>query len=350
MREIKVGLVGFGAGGEFFHAPIISSVPGFKLTHVVERHKERSKELYPSVRVLKNIDDLLRSPEVSLVVITTPNWMHFEQAQKAIEAGKNVIVDKPFTVTSKEADSLIELAKSKNLLLSVYQNRRWDGAFLTIKKIIEGNWLGDITGFDARFDRYRPEPKQDSWRENARQGGGLFYDLGPHLIDQAVQLFGLPLAVRAEIKVERKNCAADDYFDVNLKYDKVKVRLKAGMLVKEATPNYVLQGTEGSFTKYGFDSQEVALKAGELPKNNRSWGWETADKWGFSNSTAHGLKYYGKVETVPGDYRKFYENIYQVMTGEEELAVKPEQAREVIRIIELARLSSKEKKEILYSH
>src|SRR6185437_14908281 len=248
MREIKVGLVGFGAGGEFFHAPIISSVPGFKITHVVERHRERSKELYPSVRVVKSIDDLLKT-EVSLVVITTPNWYHNEQAQKALEAGKNVIVDKPLTVTSKEADTLIELAKSKNVLLSVYHNRRWDGSFLTIQKIIDGHWLGNITGFDTRFDRYRPEPKQGSWRETARQGGGLLYDLGPHLIDQAMQLFGLPQAVRAEIKIERKSCVADDYFDLYLKYDHVKVRLRAGMMVKEATPSYVIQGTEGAYTK-----------------------------------------------------------------------------------------------------
>jgi len=349
MREIKVGIVGFGAGAEFFHAPIISSVPGFKLTHVVERNKQRSIEIYPSVKVLKSIDELLKTPEVSLVIITTPNWLHFEQAQKAIEAGKNVIVDKPFTVTSKEADSLIELAKSKNVVLSVYQNRRWDGAFLTIKKIIENNWLGDISSFDARFDRYRPEPKQDSWRENARQGGGLLYDLGPHLIDQALQLFGLPLAVRAEVKIERKSCVADDYFDVSLKYDKVKVRLRAGMLVKEATPNYVMQGGEGSYVKYGLDPQEAALKAGKMPKDDPNWGWETADKWGFSNSTAHGLKYYGKIETTKGDYRGYYQNIYNVLTGDEELAVTPIQARSVIRIIELARLSSKEKKEILYS-
>ncbi len=350
MREIKVGIVGFGAAGEFFHAPIISSVPGFKLTHVVERHKQRSKELYPSVKVLKSFEELLKTPEVSLVVITTPNWLHFEQAHKAIEAGKNVIVDKPFTVTSKEADSLIELAKSKNVILSVYQSRRWDGAFLTIKKIIENNWIGAINSFEARFDRYRPEPKQDSWRENARQGGGLLYDLGPHLIDQALQLFGLPLAVKAEIKTERKSCVADDFFDVYLKYESVKVRLKAGMLVKEATPNYVIQGSEGTFTKYGLDPQEAALKAGKLPKDDRNWGWETADKWGFSDSTLHGLKHYGKIETIPGDYRKFYENIYQVMTGDEALAVTPTQARDVIRIIELARLSGKEKKEIQYSH
>jgi scyllo-inositol 2-dehydrogenase (NADP+) len=345
---IKVGLVGYGVGGEFFHAPIINSIPQLKLTDVVERHKQKSKEKYPWVRVLKNFDDLLKDSSIRLVVITTPNWFHFEMALKALNAGKNVIVDKPFTVTSKEADTLIELAHQKNLILSVYQNRRFDGDFLTVKKIIDNNWIGKVNKFEIRFDRYRPDVKQDSWRENGRQGSGVLYDLAPHLIDQALNLFGLPHTIKAEVKSEREMAKSDDCFDIELKYPDVNVFLKAGMLVKEPTPHFVLSGDMGTYTRFGLDPQEEALKKGIVPGDNM-WGHEPSGRWGFLDSKAPGLKNYGKIETLPGCYPEYYRNIYAAIRGEEELLVKPEEARNVIRIIELALKSSKEKKTVEYS-
>jgi scyllo-inositol 2-dehydrogenase (NADP+) len=345
---IKVGLVGYGMSGESFHAPIINSIPELKLTDVVERHKQKSKEKYPWVKVLKNFDDLLKDQHIRLVVITTPNWFHFEMTLKALQAGKHVVVDKPFTVTSKEADTLIELAQQKNLILSVYQNRRWDGDFLTIKKIIENNWIGDVNRVEIRFDRFRPEVKQDSWRENGRQGSGVLYDLAPHLIDQALNLFGLPQTIKAEVKVEREMAKVDDCFEIELKYQKVKVLLKAGMLVKEITPHFVLTGDSGIYTKFGLDPQEEALKKGLAPSDNK-WGHEPSGNWGFLDSKAPGLKYYGKIETLPGCYQAYYRNIYSAIRNEEELIVKPQESRNVIRIIELALKSTKEKKAVEYS-
>jgi predicted dehydrogenase len=345
---IKVGLVGYGTGGEFFHAPIINSIPGLKLTDVVERHKQKSKEKYPWVKVLKNFDDLLKDPQIRLVVITTPNWFHFEMALKALNAGKNVVVDKPFTVTAKEADTLIELANQKNLVLSVYHNRRFDGDFLTLKKIIENNWVGKVKELEIRFDRYRPEVKQDSWRENGRQGSGVLYDLAPHLIDQALNLFGLPETIKAEVKSEREMAKSDDCFHIELNYPKVKVILKAGMLVKEPTPHFLLSGDLGTYTRFGLDPQEQALKNGMVPDSNK-WGHEPSGHWGFLNSKAPGLQTYGKIETLPGCYPDYYRNIYAAIRGEEDVLVKPEEARNVIRIIELALKSSKEKKAVEYS-
>jgi scyllo-inositol 2-dehydrogenase (NADP+) len=344
---IKVGLVGYGIGGEYFHAPIINAVPKLKLTDVVERHKQKSKERYPSVKVIKNFDDLLKDQHIRLIVITTPNWFHFEMALKALQAGKHVVVDKPFTVTSKEADTLIELAQQKNLILSVYQNRRFDGDFLTVKKIIENNWVGKVKKFEVCFDRFRPEVKQDSWRENGRQGSGVLYDLAPHLIDQALNLFGLPQTIKADVKTERERAKSDDCFEIELKYPEVTVVLKAGMLVEKATPHFVLTGDMGTYTRFGLDPQEETLKKGGAPGAN-NWGHEPSGRWGFLDSKAPGLKYYGKIETLPGCYQAYYQNVYNAIKGEEELIVKPEEARNVIRIIELALKSSKEKKAVEY--
>jgi scyllo-inositol 2-dehydrogenase (NADP+) len=346
-KEVKIGLVGYGKAGEFFHAPIIDSVPGMKLVKVVERHAQRSKEKYPWVTVVKNIDELLKDEQIEVVVITTPNWLHFEMAHKALSAGKHVIVDKPLTITTKEADTLIELAKKQDKILTVYHNRRWDGGFLTIKKIIRESWIGDIKKFEVRFERYRPEVKQELWRESNRQGAGVLYDIGCHLIDQAFQLFGKPKTIKADIKIERKGAKADDYFEIILNHGNVTSVLKASMLVTETKPHYYLEGDLGTYTKFERDPQEEMVKSGKTPKN-RDWGMEPASRWGFLNSKAPGLKYYGKVETIKGSYESFYENFYSVLRDGKELAVKPEEAREVIHAIELAFQSSKEKKELEY--
>jgi scyllo-inositol 2-dehydrogenase (NADP+) len=346
---IKVGLVGYGKGGEYFHAPIINSVPGLKLTDVVERNKQKSKEKYPWVKVLKSFDELLKDPQIRLVVITTPNWFHFEMAMKALQAGKHVVVDKPFTITSKEADTLIELARQKNVVLSVYHNRRWDGGVKTIKMIIQNKWIGKVKKFEVHFDRFRPDVQQESWRENGRAGSGLLYDLGPHLIDQVLYLFGLPKSIKAEIKTERERAKTDDNFSIELIYPEMTAILKAGMLVDEPSPHLIMEAELGTYTKYGLDPQEAALKNGINP-NERSFGYEKSDFWGFLDTQVHGGIYYGKVETLPGSYKSYYENIYSAIRGDEPLQVTAEQGRDVIRIIELALKSSKEKKAIEYTH
>jgi scyllo-inositol 2-dehydrogenase (NADP+) len=345
--DIKVGLVGYGKAGEFFHAPIIDAVPGLKITKVVERHSHRSKEKYPWVTVVKNYDDLLKDDQIELVVIAVPNWMHFEMAHKALAAGKHVIVDKPFTVTSKEADTLIELSIKQNKILTVYHNRRWDGGFLTIQKILQEGWIGDVNKFEVRFERYRPEVKQELWRETGRQGSGVLYDIGAHLLDQAFYLFGKPDSIKADIRLERNGTKADDYFEIILKHGNVTSILKAGMLVTENNPHYLLEGTQGTYLKFVRDPQEDMLKIGKTPKD-RDWGLEHSSRWGFLDSKAPGLKYYGKVETIKGSYESFYKNVYEAIRHGKELEVSPEQAREVIHAIELAFQSSKAKKELEY--
>jgi predicted dehydrogenase len=347
-KEIRIGLVGFGKAGEFFHAPIINSVPGLKITKVVERHAQRSKEKYPWVKVVKHFDDLLKDEQIDVVVIATPNWYHFEMAHKALTAGKHVVVDKPFTITSREADTLIELARKQEKILTVYHNRRWDGGFLTIQKIINEGWIGEIKKFEVRFERYRPEVKQELWRETQRQGSGVLYDIGSHLIDQALQLFGKPKTVKADVRVERTGAKADDYFEITLTHENgITSLLKAGMLVTEKNPHYFLQGSLGTYTKFERDPQEDMVKTGMTPLDRR-WGLEAATRWGFLNSKAPGLKYFGKVETVKGCYEAFYRNLYEVLIQRKELAVRPEEAREVIHTVELALQSSKEKKELIY--
>lgn len=346
-KQIKVGLVGYGKAGEFFHAPIINAIEGLKITKVVERHSQRAKEKYPWVSIVKNFDDLLKDDQIDLVVIATPNWLHFEMAHKALSAGKHVIVDKPFTITSKEADTLIELSKKQNKILTVYHNRRWDGGFLTIQKIRNEGWIGDIKKFEVRFERNRPDVKQELWRETVRQGSGVLYDIGAHLIDQSFQLFGLPKTIKADIRLERKGTKTDDYFEIILQYDNCTSLLKAGMLVTEKNPHYFLEGSMGTYLKYERDPQEDMLKMGKTPLN-REWGLEPAARWGFLNSKAPGLKYFGKLETIKGSYESFYQNVYEAITQGKELAVTAGQAREVIHAIELAFQSSKAKKELEY--
>jgi predicted dehydrogenase len=347
-KEIKVGLVGYGKAGEFFHAPIITTIPGFKLTKVVERHSQRSKEKYPWITVVKNFDEILRDDQIELVVIATPNWLHFEMAHKALNAGKHVIVDKPFTVTTKEAEGLIETAKKLDRILTVYHNRRWDGGFLTINKILNEGWIGNVNRFEVRFERNRPEVKQELWRETGRQGSGVLYDIGSHLLDQAFQLFGKPKTIKADIRLERKGTKADDFFEIILKHHNgVTSYLKAGMLVKEKNPHYFLQGDLGTYTKFERDPQEDMVKRGKTPLD-RDWGMEPASRWGFLDSKAPGLKYFGKVETIKGSYESFYNNVYGAIREGKELAVKPEDAKDVIHAIELAVQSNREKKELEY--
>ena len=347
-KEVRIGLAGFGKAGEFFHAPIINTILGLKITKVVERHSQRSKEKYPWVKVVKHFDDLVKDEDIDVIVIATPNWLHFEMAHKALSAGKHVVVDKPFTLTSKEADTLIELAHKQEKILTVYHNRRWDGGFLTIQKIINEGWIGDVKRFEVRFERNRPDVKQELWRETQRQGSGVLYDIGAHLIDQALQLFGKPRTIKADIRLERTGAKADDFFEITLTHENnVTSFLKSGMLVVEKNPHYLLDGTMGNYTKYERDPQEDMVKLGKTPLD-RDWGLEHASRWGFLNSKAPGLKYFGKIETLKGCYEAFYRNLYEVLTQRKELAVKPEEAREVIHAIELAVQSSREKKELIY--
>lgn len=348
MDTITVGLVGFGMSARVFHAPFLDADPHFYIKTVVERHDRKSQMHYPYVSVVKNMEELLADPEIELVVITTPNTTHFPLAQMALEADKHVVVEKPFTVTAGKADQLTELAHQKKKLLSVFQNRRWDGDFLTVRNILEAGCIGRLVEFESHFDRFRNYQKPDSWREESLPGSGILYDLGPHLIDQALILFGLPEAITADIRQQRDGSRTDDQFEVILHYPGLKVTLKAGMLVRAPLPRFILQGTQGSFVKYGLDPQEEALNQGKSPARS-DWGREANHLWGDLITEFEGLHFDGKIETIPGCYQKYYENIYKVIRKNEKPIVTAGQARNTIRIIELAFRSNEEQRTIIYS-
>ncbi|MCL6260528.1 oxidoreductase [Aquiflexum sp. TKW24L] len=336
MNKIKTALVGYGSVAENVHAPLISVCEDLELTAVVERNQEKSKVKYPHVRVFKSLEDLLAADVADLIVIVTPNEYHFSQAKLALEAGKHVVVDKPVTIHSHEAEELKELAESKGLVLSVFQNRRLDGDIQTIKKILQEDILGRIVHFESHFDRFRPH-LVDNWREKEVPGNGITYDLGTHLIDQAVMLFGRPAWIYAEILKQRTGAVADDFFDITMMYEGLKVRLTASVLANAPIPRFMVLGEKGSYAKYGLDVQEKAFKAGQIPEGI-NWGLEDAAVWGKLHLEKGTISY----PTERGDYRIFYQNIADTIQGKSLPDVKMQEAIDVLKIIEAAFLSNKE--------
>jgi scyllo-inositol 2-dehydrogenase (NADP+) len=345
---IGVGLVGYGMASRVFHAPVIESVPSLRLKKIVERRGDASRGRHAGAETVRDFDEVLADEAVGLVVVATPNESHFDLARRALLAGKHVVVEKPFTNTSAEARELTELARGQNRLVSAHQNRRWDGDFLTVRKIIEGGLLGRLVEYESRYDRYRNEPRPGAWREEEGPGGGLLYDLGSHLIDQALVLFGLPTEVSADVRTQREFAKAADSFDVRLVYDGLSVTLKAGMLAREPGPRFALHGAEGSYVKHGLDPQEEALKRGGSPASE-GWGVEPEERWGTINTQVGGLHVRGKIETLAGDYAAFYRNVADAIRGRAELSVRPEEAVNTIRVIELALESSATKRTLPFS-
>lgn len=348
MHEMKVGLIGYGMAGRVFHAPVITAIPHLQLSRVVERRGQTSRERYPWVEVASEAAILFADNEIELIVVATPNSSHFELARQALLADKHVVVDKPFTLTAAQAQELIDLARQQHKVVSAFQNRRWDGDFQTVSQIVKQGYLGRLVEYESHFDRFRNyfSPER-AWRETAGPGSGVLLDLGPHLIDQAQVLFGLPRTVTADIRSQREAGKADDQFELILHYDDLKVTLKAGLLVRQPGPRFALHGVEGSFVKYGVDPQEDALKRGGSPQEPE-WGMEPEEEWGTLNTQIGGLHFQGKIETARGNYPAYYENVYQAIRGEAELIVKPEEARNTIRIIELAVQSNAEKRTVAF--
>lgn len=346
--QMSVGLIGYGMAGRTFHAPVIQSVPNLRLKKVVERHTNEARKRYPWVEVVPDATALLQDEEIDLVVIATPNISHFDVARQSLKANKHVVVEKPFTTTSGQAQELIDLARQQNKVISVNHNRRWDGDFQTVKKLLEGRLLGRLVEYESHYNRFRNYPRPNAWREEERAGSGILFDLGSHLIDQAQVLFGVPQMITSDIRVQRDFAKINDSFELILHYDDLKVTLKAGMLVREQSPRFILHGTDGSFVKYGFDPQEEALKRGFVPSES-NWGIEPREQWGTLITQVGGLDLEGQVKTIAGCYQSFYQNIVDVISGRAELAVKPEEARNTIRIIELARESSEQKRTIHFS-
>lgn len=348
-NPIHTALTCFGMSGSVFHAPLLTADKHFVLSKIVERNSEKSKQKYPNVAVVKSFEEILKDESIELVVVNTPNELHFEQAIAVLEAGKHLVLEKPATNFSWEVQKLIELAKSKNLIFSVFQNRRWDSDFKTVKKVIENQLLGNLVTFESSYNRFRNFIATNTWKEEKGAGSGLVYNLGSHLIDQSLVLFGIPQSVTATIGTQRQNGKIDDFFDIILDYGArqqgVQVRLASSYLVREPSPRFALHGDIGSFIKYGLDPQEEALQQGFLP-HSPQWGAEERRFWGKLNTEMGGLHYEGQVASLAGSYPDFYENIYQAIREGKEVEVKPEQAYNTIKIIELAYQSNLERKTI----
>ena len=333
---LNVGLIGFGFSGRVFHAPVIRAVDGLRLTTIVQRHGTPDPR-YSDVEVVRSVEELL-TRTIDLVVIATPNTSHHPIAQQCLLAGRHVVIDKPFTTTLREAEELIRLGAARRRVLSAYQNRRYVGDFVTLRNLLSEGVLGRVTLFESHFDRFRPELRPGAWREQAQPGSGIWFDLGPHLLDQALVLFGTPQAVSADIRVEREGAAADDAFDVTLHYPGMRALLRASMLALSPGPTFAVHGTKGSFVKYGLDPQEAALKSGRTPDESH-WDSEPPEMYGRL-TTPEGTR---TVPTIPSSFTQYYENIRDAILGKTQPAVTPEQVLNVMRGLELAVASSRKR-------
>ena len=341
MIPINTALCSFGMSGKVFHAPFLEVHTGFRLYGAWERSKKEVQKYYPHVLSYDRYEDLLSDPAVELVIVNTPNYTHYEYAKMALLAGKHVIVEKPFTVTSAEGEELIALAASQQLMLSVYHNRRYDSDYRTIKKILDEGWLGNMVEAEFHYDRFKEELSPKIHKEVPGPGTGALYDLGSHLIDQALQLFGAPQALFADITIMRPVSQVDDYFELLLYYPSFRVRLKSSYQVREALPGYVLHGSKGSFIKPKTDVQEGMLQSGALP-NIPNWGTEPESERGLLHTEKDGEIIREHVSSLQGNYLDYYEGIYQSLRNNKPAPVSADDGLKVIRIIEAAIESSRE--------
>ena len=337
-HKIKTALLSYGMSGEIFHGPLLEAHRGFEIVKVWQRNPK--KPARHSYAVATDMEEILGDDAIELVVVNTPNETHYSYALAALKAGKNVIVEKPFTVTVKEADALISLARDRKKMLTVFQNRRWDADFLTVQKVVEGRLLGKLVECEIHYDRFRNYIEPDTWKEEDKPGTGILYNLGSHLLDQALLLFGLPRFLDARMGIQRPGGRVDDFFDIRMEYEGFFVILKSSYLVREQGPRFILHGTEGSFIKSGIDPQEQALKDKKVP-GSPGWGAESADWWGKLNTTVEEKRVEGPFETVPGNYLSFYSNVFAALREGQPLAVKPEEARNVIHLIEACQSSNR---------
>ena len=344
MQKIKTALLSYGMSGKVFHAPFVNFHSGLELIGSWERSKKLIQQDFPEVKSYATIDELLEDT-VDLVIVNTPVETHYEYAKQVLLAGKHAIVEKAFTTTVAQAQELAAIAKEKGLKLAVFQNRRWDSDFKTVQKIITDNMLGEIVEAEFHFDRYNPilSPKQH--KETANSGAGILKDLGPHLIDQALCLFGLPQSVFADIRITREHSLVDDYIDILLYYSNFRVRLKAGFFVREAIPAFVVHGKKGSFLKPRGDVQEDELKLGNKP-NLETWGTESIEKRGLLHTEINGEIIKEYIPTLQGNYYDFFDGVYHSITNDATEPVTAQEGVHVMQIIEAAIQSSAQKKVI----
>ena len=342
MSNINTALCSFGMSGWVFHAPFITNTPGFNFYGVWERTKNLAQEKYPGVKTFRSLEELLADRNIELVIVNTPSVTHYDYAMQLIQAGKHLIVEKPFTATVLQAEELIAAAKEKNVKLSVYHNRRYDSDYRTIKKILNEGLLGKIIEAEIHYDRYVPELSYKIHKETPTPGVGALYDLGSHLIDQALQLFGMPVALFADITINRPGSKVDDYFDVKLFYPDHRVILKSSYYVREALPGYQLHGTLGSFIKHKTDVQETDLQANKKP-GGENWGVEPENQKGLLHTEKDGKVIKEFITSLKGNYGDYYQAVYNAIRNNAPVPVKGEEAMNVIKIIETAIKSNKEK-------
>jgi predicted dehydrogenase len=346
---VRVGLIGFGLAGQAFHAPVIRGVPGMELACILERHGANAKEKYPEVRVVRTLDEMLSDKTIELCVVATPNDSHFSYSKACLEAGRDVVVDKPFAPTLGEAEQLVRLAADRGRLVTVYQDRRWDGDFQTVKRLLKSGAVGAVAEYEARFDRFRLESK-NVWRERAdHPAAGVLWDLGPHLIDQALVLFGEPETIWAAAFCQRQDSKIDDSFDVHMEYSHLRATLRARSIAYAPGPHLLIHGTKGSFVKYGLDPQEEILRSENCPDGpawGADWGEEPEARWGTLSRVGGETS---KVKTERGDYRGFYANVRDAMEKGSPLDVTPQQALGTMRGILLAHTSSREGRRVRWT-
>jgi len=341
-RILNVALVGYGYAGKTFHAPLIAATPGLALAAVVSSDPAKVAADHPDVRIVADLDAALADPAIELVVIATPNALHAPQAAAAIEKGKHVVVDKPFAPTTAEAQTMAAAAARAGTLLTVFHNRRWDSDFLTLKRLIAEGALGQIVQYESRFDRFRPVVR-DRWRERAGPGAGAWMDLGPHLLDQALVLFGEPLAVSADIGVQRPGAGADDYFHVLLRYPTLRVILHGSLLTAASDLRLAVHGAGGSFVKHGLDPQEAQLKAGMVPG---APGYGRDSRHGVLTTVENDVQVHADVSPEPADYRAFYAGVREAIVTGAPSPVPAEQALRVMDLLALARKASDQRREV----
>jgi predicted dehydrogenase len=342
---IRVGLIGFGLGGRVFHAPLIASVEGLRLAAIVERRTDEAAKRYPGITTYRSVEEMLADPSLDLIVVTTPSGTHFEIARQVIEAGKHVVVDKPMAPRSEEIAELMALAAQRGVHLIPFHNRRWDGDVMTVQNVLREGVLGRLVYMESRMDRWSPGATRRPWKNDAAQGGGVLLDLGTHLVYVALVLFGKPQGVSAEIDRERDGEGADDFFTVRLRYPRLRVTLASNLLSSPPGPRFLLRGTKGNFRKSGLDPQEAALS--KITRiDSPAWGQDPASQWGTLTSAAEDGVGTRPVETIPGDYRRFYEGVREALMGRGEMPVPAVEAWRAARILEWAHTSSEERREI----
>jgi scyllo-inositol 2-dehydrogenase (NADP+) len=338
--SIGVGLIGYGLAGSVLHGPLIDAEERLHLQAVACGRPGRVHRDFPAVRVVATPAELLEDPAVELVVVAAPNAAHYQLASLALEAGRHVVVEKPMVPRSAEADELIRLAERHSRLLSVFHQRRWDGDFLTVQRCLQAGLVGQVSTYIARWDRFRPRPEGD-WREQPLPGSGVLYDLGAHLVDQALCLFGLPETVLADVAVQRPGAVTDDWFHLLLGYGKLRVILQAGSLVRAPGPRFELHGDQGSLVKHGLDPQAKMLEDGLRP-GDPGWGQEAEDRHATLTTELGGLPVTGRLATLPGAWPAFYRQMACAIHGQGPVPVTPQTARDTVWVLECALRSSRQ--------